>query len=72
MRNLTDIEKEFNQILAKNDPTLKTKKLVELMNELEIEHKAFKIYVNQEELNQDLETNKSIALYHKISNARDL
>lgn len=66
MKSLTEIKNELNEI-AKLDEPHKTRKLVQLMNYMEVTYKVFIINPTKEQMEQP-----EVRLYRKISDMREL
>lgn len=65
-RELTEIEKDFNELLEREKPSYKRNKyLIELLNELEHDYHTFILNPSPEEM-----ATQEIILYQKIGSAR--
>lgn len=70
-RSIDQIAEEFAMASKEQSKQTRNRLLVRLMNELEADHAALRIYSSEAEEEASLSANRSIKLYREISLARE-
>lgn len=70
-RSIDQIAEEFATASKEQSKQTRNRLLVRLMNELEADHAALRIYSSEAEEKASLSANRSIKLYREISLARE-
>lgn len=70
-RSIDQIAEEFATASQEQSKQTRNRLLVRLMNELEADHAALRIYSSEAEEEASLSANRSIKLYREISLARE-